>query len=186
MEATTFTLTPRCVDFSKTPLNVYTDLYAKVVDDVFTPSECASLISLASSSEGWKPAALHYGLEPSQQYLNSSVRHNERILRFDSDTADKIYARVLPLVQDMADIRPGGKWDGITMSARQGKGSWKLVGYVMSFLLWALGLLDARTDETGLILALTNALVSCVMGRATSSSLTTTDKPISQTGESPA
>lgn len=45
------------IDFSSTALSSnYGNFFAKVIDNVFTPAECASLISLASCETDWSPA----------------------------------------------------------------------------------------------------------------------------------
>lgn len=126
------TLTPSAtlIDFSKTPLaDNYSHFYAKILDDVFSPSECASLIALASSGDEWKPAGL--SAESAEQTVHSSFRNSERILRIDSDTADMIYTRLRPLVEEeISIIEPGGKWEGITGKLGRKKGKvWTLAGY---------------------------------------------------------
>jgi len=129
-------------DFSRTPLaEDYTGYYVKVLDDVFTPKECAELIALAESDQQWKQAAVHYGLGPNQNYVDTDYRNSLRILRFDHEAADKIYQRLLPYVQDMVRIQPGDEWAGIVGSHGNVEGTWDLVGINerLSFLRYEKG-----------------------------------------------
>ena len=118
------------IDFSGTSLSKhYSNFFAKILDNVFTPSECASLIALASSSDDWKPAGM--GTEPPHEATSSRFRQSERILRVDAQTADMIYERLRPLVDEIHEIPPGGKWECVTVRPGKKQGpTWKMVGSV--------------------------------------------------------
>lgn len=121
--------TAALIDFSSTPLaSSYSTFYAKILDDVFTPSECASLIRLAETTPGgWKPAGL--SAEGLQQTVHSEFRNSERIIRVDEDASQMIYERLRPLVeQELGVIEPQGRWGGITgkVGRKQGE-TWKMV-----------------------------------------------------------
>jgi len=125
------------IDFASTPLaKWYSDSYALVIDELFTPEECEELIDLAESTEledgkGWQPAKLHYGLATTDQVLNTDYRFNDRILRFDHDAARKMYEKVLSFVEtDIGVIKEGSKWSGIVGGGSRMKvvGTWNLVG----------------------------------------------------------
>ncbi|KAF8880310.1 hypothetical protein BD779DRAFT_1788645 [Infundibulicybe gibba] len=97
---------PPIFDFSATPLaKDYAGFYIKVIDDVFTPQECADLIVLAESDSKWEQAAVHYGLGPEQKYVNTEYRNSERILRFDHQAAEKMFQRLLPMVPELVQVK---------------------------------------------------------------------------------
>lgn len=114
--------------FSETPLRHYAGYYATVLDDVFTPEECQSLLMQATKSSSWTPAGL--SAEGPSQTVHKNFRNSERILYIDSDTSRRIYERLRPLVEEeLGEIKVGGKWDGITGKHGRKQGpTWKLVG----------------------------------------------------------
>ncbi|KAJ3539161.1 hypothetical protein NMY22_g4857 [Coprinellus aureogranulatus] len=122
------------LDWSVTPLSVqkyYEGSYVKVIDDLFTPEECAALIALAESDAEWAQAAVHYGLGAHQQYVDTDYRNSERILRFDHDAAAQIYQRLLPHVQELVELKPGDPWRSVVsplQSKRVQEGVWRLDG----------------------------------------------------------
>ncbi|PPQ72682.1 hypothetical protein CVT24_012660 [Panaeolus cyanescens] len=106
------TVTP--LDWSTTPLsNRYDKHYLKVIDNVFTDEECAAIKALAESDAQYTQAALHYGQGKTDHYVNTDYRNSDRILRFDANAAEEIYARLRPYVEDIAEIRRGDKYHGI-------------------------------------------------------------------------
>jgi len=133
----------KVLDWSKTPLaNQYDDCYVKVIDNVFTPAECASLIALAESDAQWAQAAVHYGLGAHEKYINTDYRNSERILRFDDDAAKVIFERLLPHVQELVELRDGSEWESVVSPKGVGKWKvWKLVGLNerLSFLRYGPG-----------------------------------------------
>ncbi|RXW17167.1 hypothetical protein EST38_g8684 [Candolleomyces aberdarensis] len=117
------------LDWSTTPLaRKYNRSYAKVIDDLFSSEECDALIALAESDAKWAQAAVHYGLEADQQYVDTEYRNSERILRFDHDAAAAIFQRILPHVQELIEIEAGSSWATIVSAPGRIKGTWKLVG----------------------------------------------------------
>lgn len=129
-EPTSVVIDAPVFDWSTTPLaHHYDGFYLKVLDDFFTSEECAALIALAESDDEWKPAAIvHHDF--ANYVLNADYRNNERILRLDHEAAEKIYQRLLPYVQELVEIKGGGKWEGIIDRPGCVSGTWKLVGYV--------------------------------------------------------
>lgn len=119
----------------------YEGFYVKVIDDVFTPEECAAMIALAESDDKWIQAAVHYGLEPHQKYVDTSYRNSERILRWDHDAAEKIYQRLLPHVHELVELKAGDPWATVIATPSRMKGLWKLVGVNerLSFLRYGPG-----------------------------------------------
>ncbi|KAJ3507530.1 hypothetical protein NLJ89_g6251 [Agrocybe chaxingu] len=130
------------LDWSTTPLATdYPGHYVKVLDDVFSPEECAELIALAESDAQWKQAAVHYGLGAHQNYVDTDYRNSERILRFDNAAADKLYQKLLPYVQEIVEIKPGSEWEGIVGIPGRVNETWKCVGINerLSFLKYGKG-----------------------------------------------
>ncbi|KAF8880308.1 hypothetical protein BD779DRAFT_1549538 [Infundibulicybe gibba] len=133
---------PPIFDFSATPLaKDYTGCYIKVIDNVFTPQECADLIALAESDSKWEQAAVHYGLGPDQNYVDTEYRNSERILRFDHQAAEKMFQRLLPLVPELVQVKPHDTWEAIFGPPGKVKGTWKLHGLNerLSFLRYGPG-----------------------------------------------
>ncbi|KAF3927319.1 hypothetical protein ABW21_db0202065 [Orbilia brochopaga] len=120
----------RRVDFKKGPpdskLSRYADLeaYAAVIDDAFTLDECNELLKIAeaSSEEGWPIAQVNIG--ENLQVLDTSYRKSDRILYDDQALADKLLARILPLLaKDIAYIDPSEYGSGKGPLAWKGSAS---------------------------------------------------------------
>jgi len=134
------------LDWAQTPLaQDYPGAYVKIIDDVFTPAECAALIALAESDDGagggrWAQAAVHYGLGENQNYVNTDYRNSERILRFDADAAEKLTARLLPYVPELLELSELTPWASVIGRAGVA-GTWRLVGLNerLSFLRYGPG-----------------------------------------------
>lgn len=120
------------VDWATTPLSAdYAGHYVKIIDNLFLPEECAELIALAESNAEWEQAAVNYGLGPNDKYIDTSYRDGFRILRFDRSTADRLYERLKPHVQELYKIGPGDRWEGIVDFPGHVDGVWECVGYVL-------------------------------------------------------
>ncbi|KAF8886450.1 hypothetical protein CPB84DRAFT_1685051 [Gymnopilus junonius] len=129
-------------DFSNTPVaKTYKGFYVKVLDDVFTSEECAELIALAESDSEWKQAAVHYGLQAHQQYVDTDYRNSQRILRFDHEAANRIYQRLLPYIPELVKIEPGDEWETVVGPRGKIKQTWELDGVNerLSFLRYEKG-----------------------------------------------
>ena len=130
------TVTP--IDFSQTALaQPYSRFYAKVIDNLFTPAECADLLALAQSSDGesdpWSPAGLSAGAD-GKQTVHSNFRNSDRVLVVDAEAARQIYEKLKPYVEEIHDIRPEGHWATITgRIGMKHAPAWTLVGYVPHF-----------------------------------------------------
>lgn len=98
---TPVTITP--IDFSTTPLPEYAGRYAVVLDNVLSPSECATLIQLAESSvvptargedgSAWSPAMVNVGA--GFEVLTPHYRHSDRIIWDNLALVDRLWARCL-------------------------------------------------------------------------------------------
>ncbi|KAI5809065.1 hypothetical protein DFH27DRAFT_250101 [Peziza echinospora] len=102
------------IDFSTSPLSKsYTNHYALVIDNCFTPAECAQLISLAESSAPWAPAMINSGPN-GEGVLAVDYRNSGRILVDDKDAAAFVYERVKPWLDEVEVVGPGRfKWKEI-------------------------------------------------------------------------
>ncbi|KAI3621328.1 oxidoreductase domain-containing protein [Moniliophthora roreri] len=94
------------IDFSLTPLaSSCTGLYAKVIDNAFTPAECEELLNLAALHPGgWKPAGA-----------------KAEALVFDESVSRNIFDR---------RIEPRGQWAGITGDPDRNEGPVWILGSV--------------------------------------------------------
>ena len=119
------------LDWSTTPLaNIYAGHYVKIIDDLFSPEECAALIKLAESEAEWQQAAVHYGIGMDKSYIDTEYRNSERILRFDHAAAEKLYNKLLPYVQELVEIKKDSPWEGIVGRKGYIVGTWKMIGHV--------------------------------------------------------
>ena len=109
----------------------YGDFYAVIIDDAFSPEECRALIRLAEESGPWVPAGL--SAHAAEETVHTEFRNSERILYFDDATARWICDRLHPLVNDIHEITPTGRWSSITgKSGRKAGPTWRLAGYAWS------------------------------------------------------
>lgn len=87
-------LSARRIVWSETPLHDRVG-FAMIIDNVLSPSECATLLSLAEASAGgrWRAATVNVG--PGVEVLRRSYRDSDRILFQSSEVAERIWARCL-------------------------------------------------------------------------------------------
>lgn len=94
------------IDFSETSVAKYyghPNHYALIIDNCFTPAECAELSSLAeSTSGGWQEASIKKG--EGRQEVEKGVRDCARVLRDDPETAEMIFERVKPFLEPVWEI----------------------------------------------------------------------------------
>jgi hypothetical protein len=134
-DAQPITVTP--IDFASSPLPEYAGCYAVVLDHVLSPSECATLLSLAEASvpsaeEGsgvlrngpddpWAPALVNVG--GGFEVLEQGYRNGERIVWDRQEVVDRLWARCLSAGQGMrerfAELGEGEK--GIAGSSVRGE-----------------------------------------------------------------
>ncbi|KAK3685893.1 oxidoreductase domain-containing protein [Podospora appendiculata] len=94
------------IDFSRTAVPEYAGLYAAVLDNVLSPSECQTLLSLAEASvplpnaaaggaseSAWAPAMVNVGM--GFEVLTPSYRNSDRIIWDQQEVVDRIWARCL-------------------------------------------------------------------------------------------
>ncbi len=124
------TITP--VDWPSTPLPENDGLYAVVLENVLSPSECATLLQLAEASvpndherrgEGgspWQPAMVNVG--GGFEVLTPSYRNSDRIVWDNPDMVERLWKRCLraPGLEERLREIPGSD-RSITGNARYGQ-----------------------------------------------------------------
>ncbi|KAI7786390.1 oxidoreductase domain containing protein [Diaporthe eres] len=102
-DAKPVTISP--VDWASSPLPEYNGLFAVVLENVLSPSECQILIDLAESSADvsetnstgdhnpWKPAMVNAG--SGFEVLDSGYRNSDRIVWDQQEVVDRIWQRCL-------------------------------------------------------------------------------------------
>jgi len=95
----------KVIDFAKTPLPAYKDLYAVVLDNVLSRDECNQLLTMAEISagahtegnevenNGWRPAMVNAGI--GQEFMATDYRNSDRIIWDNEVIAERLWQRVL-------------------------------------------------------------------------------------------
>ena len=88
------TPTKTFIDFGQTPLREYADMYAVIIDNALTKTECEQLVRAAEArTDGkWEQAMINIGNY--QQALMTEHRDCGRIIWDDHDIVEKIWERV--------------------------------------------------------------------------------------------
>lgn len=94
--------TTRIIDFKKTNLGAYEDFFAMVIDDLFTPDECAALLSVVQPTPtaagddkpSWPPATVT--AYNGTQFVDLASRDCGRIIHDSQTLADALLGRILP------------------------------------------------------------------------------------------
>lgn len=86
----------RSIDFRQTNLGQYEDFFAMVIDDLFTPSECAALLSVVQPTDNkpWPPATVT--AYNGTQFVDLMSRDCGRIIHESQVLADALLHRILP------------------------------------------------------------------------------------------
>ncbi|KAJ3054912.1 hypothetical protein HK097_000377 [Rhizophlyctis rosea] len=86
---------PTLINFATSPLPEYSSHYALVIDNLFTPEECACLLADAEREGGdWEEAQVNVG--GGKQMTMSDYRNSERIMWDSEEKAGWIMERVRP------------------------------------------------------------------------------------------
>lgn len=100
------------INFAKTPLPQYEGLYAVVLDNVLSQSECDELIHMAEQSagghdpsepmenNGWKPAMVNAGRN--HEFLALDYRNSDRIIWDNEEVMQRLWQRISQ-VKEMKD-----------------------------------------------------------------------------------
>ncbi|KAG6917995.1 hypothetical protein DXG01_017005 [Tephrocybe rancida] len=107
----------------------YPTAFIKVLDNVFTAKECDAFVARAEAGEQWRTAMIQ---TRSGDRVDTDTRNNDRILLFDRETADELFRRLLPHVEELNEIGPGGRWEGVAETAGRVSSTWKLLVYKTS------------------------------------------------------
>ena len=93
------------IDFGKENLPEYKNLYAAIIDNVLTATECKQLVLAAEARTGgvWEPALINIGL--GQQELRLDTRNCGRIIWDDFALAEKVWNRVGSAVQEIEYLK---------------------------------------------------------------------------------
>ncbi|KAI5840746.1 hypothetical protein DFP73DRAFT_482015 [Morchella snyderi] len=123
------TPTATLLDFTTTPLSKHyghPNHYALIIDDLFTPSECAALTALAEShSSDWQPAAIKKGAGRNE--VETDVRDCARILLDHPETAETLYQRIHPFLAPMWVIGATPATGVVAGTWRRGR-TWRMRG----------------------------------------------------------
>lgn len=100
------------IDFSKTSLPEYDGLYATIIDNALSETECNSLIRAAEAHSGgkWEQAMVNVG--GGRQRLISDVRDCGRIIWDDDVVVGKIWSRISSLVPELETIETAARVTG--------------------------------------------------------------------------
>ena len=112
------------IDFAKTALPRYKDLYAVVLDNVLSAEECQTLVSAAEARTNgkWEPAMVNVG--NGRQMMDPWTRNCGRIIWDDGELAAKLWERVKASVPEIETLREVPKITGLGPTKR--KETWKM------------------------------------------------------------
>ena len=98
-------ITVQKVDFANTKLPENADLYAIILDNVLTATECQQLVAAAEASTNgvWEQAMVNVGNY--QQELRTDVRDCGRIIWDNEEVAGMILQRVKPFVPEIGSLK---------------------------------------------------------------------------------
>jgi len=82
------------IDFSKTQLPEYSGLFALLIHDLLTPTECTDLLNFAQSANRWEQAMINVG--GGRQMLSTETRNCGRIIVDDEILAKRLQDRIMP------------------------------------------------------------------------------------------
>ena len=96
------------IDFPAIGWPEYHRKFAIVIDNAFTPEDCAKLRGAAEASAEWAAKA-HGGPTEADQLIDVSFRKSQRIMLDDFDLADWIFERIRPFIKDIEQA-PSGRF----------------------------------------------------------------------------
>ncbi|KAM7189747.1 hypothetical protein V8F33_009886 [Rhypophila sp. PSN 637] len=111
-------ITYQIIDFTHTPLPEYKDRYTAILDNVLSPSECSTLVSLAESSvpngnkkkKTWKPALVNYG--NGYEIMDREYRNSGRIVWGCQEIMDRLWERISTIQavrETLAEVEEKGR-----------------------------------------------------------------------------
>jgi hypothetical protein len=82
------------IDFSRTQLPEYSGLFALLIHNLLTPTECNELLNAAQSTSKWEQALINVG--GGRQILATEARNCDRIILDDEVLAKRLLDRIFP------------------------------------------------------------------------------------------
>ncbi|KAJ1302065.1 hypothetical protein OPQ81_000899 [Rhizoctonia solani] len=87
------------LDFVKLGLPEYNHKFAMVIDNLFTPEDCARYVAKVESEKEWEQAAINIGANA--QIVDTSYRNSSRILYDTEEMAGEIFEKLKPYLKDI-------------------------------------------------------------------------------------
>lgn len=136
------------LDFKQINLSEYDGFYATILDNVFTESECDTLVRAAEERTNgvWEQAMVNTG--GGRQALYTDVRDCGRIIWDDREIVERIWSRVKAYVPEIDSLQNMGRVTGIGPVKR--KETWRIsrLNERMRFLKYGKGQYFRRESNT--------------------------------------
>ncbi|CAE6446473.1 unnamed protein product [Rhizoctonia solani] len=87
------------LDFVKLGLPEYEHKFAMVIDNLFTPEDCARYIAKVESEKEWEQAAIN--IAKNAQIVDTSYRNSSRILYDTEELAGEMFEKLRPYLKDI-------------------------------------------------------------------------------------
>ncbi|CAE6439632.1 hypothetical protein RSOLAG22IIIB_04431 [Rhizoctonia solani] len=87
------------LDFVKLGLPEYKDKFAIVIDNLFTPEDCARYLAQVESEKEWEQAAIN--IAANAQVVDTSYRNSSRILYDNEEMAGEMFEKLKPYLKDI-------------------------------------------------------------------------------------
>ncbi|CAE6441742.1 unnamed protein product [Rhizoctonia solani] len=87
------------LDFVKLGLPEYEHRFAMVIDNLFTPEDCARYVAKVESEKEWEQAAVNTAANA--QVVDTSYRNSSRILYDTEELAGEIFEKLKPYLKDI-------------------------------------------------------------------------------------
>ncbi|CAE6416461.1 hypothetical protein ACGC1H_002256 [Rhizoctonia solani] len=87
------------LDFVKLGLPEYEHKFAVVIDNLFTPEECARYVAKVESEKEWEQAAVN--IAANAQIVDTSYRNSSRILYDNEELAREIFEKLKPHLKEI-------------------------------------------------------------------------------------
>ncbi|QRV81987.1 2OG-Fe(II) oxygenase family protein [Ceratobasidium sp. AG-Ba] len=87
------------LDFVELGLPEYENKFAMVIDNLFTPEDCARYVAAAEASKQWEVAAINGGQD--LQYVDTTYRNSSRIMLDDHALCGEILEKLRPYLKDI-------------------------------------------------------------------------------------
>ncbi|CAE6464409.1 unnamed protein product [Rhizoctonia solani] len=95
-----FSVVTNRLDFLKLGLPEYRHKFTMVIDNLFTPEDCARYIAMVESEKEWEVAGVGV-VAANTQAVDASYRHSGRILYDNEELASEIFEKLRPYLKDI-------------------------------------------------------------------------------------